>query len=153
MIMRFDLLSFDNAALIGPKERYNPAMIRHRGETLLVYRTGMCYEGRLFFGRLDAGYRPAPRSFRELPICVPAYQSFEDPRFFHYRDGLFLYFTGFNQEPFRVDPFIGAFDPAAGLRVVKALRYPRQALNGEELGVFRLRRPLTRTYWVALTLP
>ena len=140
--MNYDFL--DDAALIGPRERYNPAMIRHGGETLLVYRTGMYYEGRLFLGRLDAGYRPVKGSFRELQIRVPPYHSFEDPRFFHHRGRLYLYFSGITCRPFAQGPLIGPFDRGSRPGIVKSALVSRQTSIGKELGLLRLRRQVAR---------
>ncbi len=144
--MNYDFL--DDAALIGPRERYNPAMIRHGGETLLVYRTGMYYEGRLFLGRLDAGYRPVKGSFRELQIRVPPYHSFEDPRFFHHRGRLYLYFSGITCRPFAQGPLIGPVD-AAGPGSVKQLWYPVKHPLEKNWVFFDCAGRLHATYWMA----
>ncbi len=147
--MRCEILAFDNTALIGPRERYNPAMIRHRGETLLVYRTGMYYEGRLFLGRLDSGYCPVKGSIRELQIRVPPYHSFEDPRFFHHREGLFLQFTGYSCGPYAEGLLMSPFDPATGPGIVKSPQYPVKHSLEKNWVFFDCAGSLYATYWMA----
>lgn len=147
--MLCEILEFNVQSLIGPEERYNPAMIRHGDHTVLVYRTGVGGEGRLYCGSLGNNFSCRTDSVAALSIDAPEFQSFEDPRFFVLDGTLHLYVTAYRRQPACSRPLIAAFDSHHGLGKITFPVYPIRHDFEKNWIFFEYAAELWATYWMA----
>ena len=147
--MLHEILEFKVQSLIGPKERYNPAMIRFGDHAVLVYRTGVGGEGRLYSGTLGSNFSCRTSSFAALPVDAPEFQSFEDPRFFVLDGQLHLYVTAYRRQPACSRPLIAAFNSPHGLGTITFPMYPIRQDFEKNWVFFEHAGELWATYWMA----